>query len=148
MPYTYDYPRLMVTVDIIVINRIDYKNEILLIRRGHEPYKGCWALPGGYVDIDEELVDAANRELKEETNLENLNLTQFKTYGSLGRDPRGRAISVIYYTIAYNQQLSAQAGDDAANAEWFDVDILPSLAFDHKQIIEDFLSYCTNIGCK
>jgi len=142
MSYTYEYPRPMVTVDIIVLNSFDGKNKILLINRGHEPYKGCWALPGGYVDIDEELEDAANRELKEETNIEDIELKQFRTYGTLRRDPRGRTISVIYYAIVNNKNFLVKAGDDAAKAEWFDVDTLPSLAFDHKVIIDDFLEYC------
>lgn len=130
----------MVTVDIIVINRVNDKYKILLIRRGKDPFKGYWALPGGFVDMDEELDVAASRELKEETNLENLELLQFKTFGTLGRDPRGRTISVIYYAITDNLLHQTAAGDDAALAEWFDIDNLPILAFDHKAIIEDFFN--------
>jgi 8-oxo-dGTP diphosphatase len=128
----------MVTVDIIFINIV--KNKILLIERGREPYKNYWALPGGFVDMDEELEDAAYRELKEETNVDNISLSQFKTYGTLGRDPRGRTISIIYYAITEKDGITAKAGDDAAKAEWFDIKSLPKLiAFDHRDIINDFI---------
>lgn len=138
MPFTYEYPRPMVTVDIILINIV--KNKILMIERGREPYKNYWALPGGFVDMDEELEDAAYRELKEETNVDNISLNQFKTYGTLGRDPRGRTISIIYYAITENDRITAKAGDDAAKAEWFDIKSLPKLiAFDHRDIINDFI---------
>ncbi len=138
MPFTYEYPRPMVTVDIIFINIV--KNKILLIERGREPYKNYWALPGGFVDMDEELEDAAYRELKEETNVDNISLSQFKTYGTLGRDPRGRTISIIYYAITEKDGITAKAGDDAAKAEWFDIKSLPKLiAFDHRDIINDFI---------
>jgi len=138
MPFTYEYPRPMVTVDIIFINIV--KNKILLIERGREPYKNYWALPGGFVDMDEELEDAAYRELKEETNVDNISLSQFKTYGTLGRDPRGRTISIIYYAITEKDGITAKAGDDAAKAEWFDIKSLPKLiAFDHRNIINDFI---------
>ena len=97
MIYTYAYPRPAVTVDMIVIQIIKNKNRILLIERKNEPFKDQWALPGGFIDIDEEIETAAYRELKEETSIENIELTQFKTYGKVGRDPRGRTISVIFY---------------------------------------------------
>jgi len=90
--------------------------------------------------MDEELEDAAYRELKEETNVDNISLSQFKTYGTLGRDPRGRTISIIYYAITEKDGITAKAGDDAAKAEWFDIKSLPKLiAFDHRNIINDFI---------
>ena len=97
-----------------------------------------WALPGGFVEIDEDLDEGAKRELEEETGLTNIDLIQFKTYGKPGRDPRGRTISVVYYGFLTDENLKIMAGDDAAEASWFDFGKLPSLAFDHEQIIEEF----------
>ena len=136
MSYTYKYPRPAVTVDTIVFNK--RKNEILLIKRGKYPFEGNWALPGGFVDMDEELEIAALRELKEETSLNLDKVKQFKAYGTIGRDPRHRTISVIFYTIA-NESKIVKANDDASDAQWFNLNSLPELAFDHKEIIEDFI---------
>jgi len=134
--YTYQYPRPAVTVDAIIIcNRIS----VLLIERGREPFKGKWALPGGFVDMDEDLETACRRELEEETGLRVGELKQFKTYGSVDRDPRGRTISVIFYAFP-EKELIPLAGDDAAKAQWFLLDNLPELAFDHQQIIDEFTS--------
>jgi 8-oxo-dGTP diphosphatase len=134
--YTYQYPRPAVTVDAIIIcNRIS----VLLIERGREPFKGKWALPGGFVDMDEDLETACWRELEEETGLRVGELKQFKTYGSVDRDPRGRTISVVFYSFQ-EEELITNAGDDAAKAQWFPLDNLPELAFDHQQIIDEFTS--------
>lgn len=137
MIYTYAYPRPSVTVDIIVID----KNEgrILLIERGNEPFKNRWALPGGFVDMDEDIHVSAYRELKEETSLSDIELDQFRAYGKPGRDPRGRTISIVYFGILKNDQQDIQAGDDAKNTQWFSLNKLPELAFDHSQIISDFI---------
>ena len=139
MIYTYAYPRPAVTVDIIIIK--EDKNQILLIERKNEPFKNQWALPGGFVDIDEELENAAYRELEEETSISNIKLHQFKTFGKPGRDPRGRTISIIYYGILKNNNQVIKAGDDAKNLKWYSLDNLPLLAFDHIEIIKEFTQH-------
>ncbi len=132
--YTYHYPRPAVTVDAILVSP---ERKVLLIERGREPYLGKWALPGGFIDMDEELEAACKRELEEETLLKIEGLRQFKAYGAVHRDPRHRTISVLFYAFTDNE-LIARAGDDAANAKWFPIDNLPELAFDHLQILEEF----------
>lgn len=132
--YTYQYPRPAVTTDAILISN---QNTVLLIERGREPYKGTWALPGGFIDMDESLEDACRRELEEETGLQVDGLTQLKAYGAVGRDPRHRTISVVFYAFLSDEPLPA-AGDDAARAKWFPIGQLPELAFDHKLILEEF----------
>ncbi len=138
MIYTYAYPRPSVTVDMIVIHNSNNKNHILLIERKNEPFKDCWALPGGFIDIDEEIEAAAYRELKEETSIENIQLSQYKTFGKVGRDPRGRTISILFYGYLKDLNQKIQAGDDAKKAKWFPMDNLPALAFDHLEIIKEF----------
>jgi 8-oxo-dGTP diphosphatase len=137
MSFQYEYPRPAVTVDIIVITE-ELKPKILLIQRLRDPYKDCWALPGGFVDENEDLIDAAIRELKEETAVEQISLTQFKSYGAPGRDPRGHTVSVIYWGVV-NADISFTAGDDAAFAQWFELTQLPKLAFDHSKIVDEFI---------
>ena len=133
--YIYDWPRPMVSVDIIVFALSGNKAKLLLIKRGNEPFKGMWALPGGFVDIDEELEDAAVRELAEETGLVNVLLKQMHTFGGIGRDPRGRQITVAFMGITTEELNEIQAGDDAAEAQWFDIEELPrDLAFDHNEM--------------
>lgn len=136
MSFTYDYPRPAVTVDIILITK-DELPRILLIQRKHAPFKGTWALPGGFLDMDEDLQTAALRELQEETHIENIILKQFKTYGAVHRDPRGRTVSVVFYAFVENE-MEAIAGDDASEAKWFKINELPALAFDHPHILEEF----------
>lgn len=132
--YTYKFPRPMVTVDAVIFAGTGMERAVALIRRKHDPFEGCWALPGGFVDMDEALETAAARELREETGLEDIALTQLYTFGDPGRDPRGRSISVAYYgSIAAPAPLCA--ADDAAEARWFPVEDLPPLAFDHDRIV-------------
>ncbi len=133
--YCYKYPRPALTVDAVVFKKSDKNYKVLLIERKFPPYKGKWALPGGFVDMDETLDNAISRELKEETGLENIHLEQLHTFGTLNRDPRGRTVSVVYWGIAKNDS-NAVAGDDAAKAKWFDINTLPELAFDHNNVIK------------
>lgn len=131
----------MLTVDIALYKTINNQVFILLIKRGNEPFKESWALPGGFVDMDETLIDAAKRELSEETGITDVNLKQFYTYGDLNRDPRGRTVSVVYYSFVNQDKANAVAGDDAADAYWFSIKNLPLLAFDHKMIINELNNF-------
>ena len=125
--------KIFVTVDILIIN--DTTEEILLIKRLNEPFKDYWALPGGFVDENEDLEEAAHRELKEETNLEVEDLYQLGAFGAPGRDPRGRMISIAY--LGYSSDVeNAKAMDDAKELKWFKINDLPKLASDHKEIID------------
>lgn len=134
--YSYEYPRPSVTVDIVVYGYDGGKElKLLLIQRGSDPFKGSWALPGGFVDMDEDLETAALRELEEETGVRDLFVEQLYTFGKPGRDPRGRVISVGYFSLVNLQDHPAVAASDAAKAEWFPLNKLPELAFDHSQII-------------
>ena len=139
MPYTYNYPRPAVTIDCLLFYKTNNQTYLLLIQRKQSPFKEKWAFPGGFVEIDENLEDAAYRELKEETGITNTTLYQFKTYGDIDRDPRGRTISVVYYGIVNPEAQTAQAGSDAKAAKWFPIDNLPELAFDHDKIIREAL---------
>ncbi len=139
--YTYDYPRPMVTVDAAILSMRGGKRHVLLIRRGRPPFEGTWALPGGFVEIDEPLEAAVARELAEETGLTGVVLRQLHTFGEPGRDPRGRSISVVYWGEAPPDAV-VTGGDDAAEAAWFPVDALPSLAFDHEKVVK----YLVEVG--
>lgn len=135
--YIYDWPRPMVTVDAMVFTYSNDRVKVLLINRKYEPFKGKWALPGGFVDMDEELEDAVVRELAEETGLTGVQLDQMHTFGTVGRDPRGRLITIVFMGIANEQQTKIKAGDDAAEAKWFDIEKLPkNIAFDHDEMIK------------
>ena len=135
--YIYDWPRPMVTVDAVVFSLSKGRTRVLLVNRGKEPYKGKWAVPGGFIEIDEELEDAVARELKEETGLTGVQLEQMRTFGKCGRDPRGRQISIAFIGVATTGQDNINAGDDAAKAQWFDIEELPEdLAFDHDEMIK------------
>lgn len=136
--YTYKYPRPAVTVDMIVLKNACEDMEILLIQRLKPPFKDKWALPGGFVDMDETLEHAAARELKEETGLTDIILNQFKTYSTVDRDPRGRTISIVFMGIAKINAM-INAGDDAKSAQWYKIGSLPTLAFDHNLIIKEAL---------
>ena len=136
MPYTYDYPRPMVAVDIIPFSIRKWKLKVLLVKRAHEPFKGRWALPGGFIEMDETLEESARRELKEETTLMPLWMAQLGAYGDPGRDPRGRTVTIVYLVwIAEKDVPHAQS--DAAKAAWHGLDALPDLAFDHVVILRD-----------
>jgi len=135
--YVYDWPRPMVTVDAIVFAFFDKKAKLLLVNRKNEPYKGKWALPGGFVGIDEELEKAAARELAEETGLRGVQTEQMHTFGDVGRDPRGRQITIAFAGIAKKPLSKIKAGDDAAQVRWFDIDKLPKdMAFDHNKVAQ------------
>ncbi len=134
----------MVTVDCIVIKQKLYNYYILLIKRKKNPFKNKWALPGGFININEDLENAAIRELAEETNLHVDSMEQLFTVGTPGRDPRGRTISVIYYTMINNNNnnnIEPIANDDAKDAKWFLISEIPSnLAFDHNFVITEMIN--------
>jgi 8-oxo-dGTP diphosphatase len=133
--YVYNWPRPMVSVDAAVFGFFRNKAKLLLINRKKEPFKGKWALPGGYVEIDEELEEAVARELAEETGLTKVPLEQMRTFGKCGRDPRGRQITVTFMGIATKDKDKIRAGDDAEKVRWFDIEKLPKdLAFDHDEV--------------
>ncbi len=141
MSYRYEYPRPMVTVDIFLLRIHQQELQVLLIRRDHEPYESCWALPGGFVDENESLEAAALRELEEETHISGISLRQMGAFGDPGRDPRGHTITIVYGgMLPLKARLTPRAGDDARSLRWFDVNRLPELAFDHEKII----SHCLN----
>ena len=127
---------IKVTVDIVIITIADDSLKVLLVKRGVEPYAGQYALPGGFVHQDESLEDAARRELSEETGTRDVYLEQLYSFGNPGRDPRGRVLTVAYYALVPRNQAPLRAGSDAAEAAWFPVTMLPTLAFDHEQIVE------------
>ncbi len=135
MSYTYHYPRPALTVDAVVFRKEDQRIQVLLIQRKHSPFEGMWALPGGFVEMDEDLDEAAARELEEETGLKNIVLKQLHTFGAPNRDPRHRTVSVVFFGWLTDMQ-QAVAGDDAQNLNWFDIDHLPDLAFDHEKIMQ------------
>jgi len=136
--YSYNYPRAALTVDAVVAAREGGIIRILLIRRKNMPFIHQWALPGGFINMDETLAVACKRELFEETGLELDNLMFLGIYDAPGRDPRGRTISVVFYQVIENCPVIL-AGDDAENAGWFPAEELPVLAFDHDRIVGDFL---------
>lgn len=131
--YIYEYPRPAMTTDCVVVGFDGSQLKILLIERGIEPYKGMWALPGGFIQENETAEDCATRELKEETGLQVTTLKQLQLFSTVDRDPRGRVITMAFYALVRSQKVLG--GDDAAKAQWFDIDKLPSLAFDHQEII-------------
>ncbi len=135
MSYQYKYPRPAISVDIVVFRQAVFKRKVLLIKRLKPPYADQWALPGGFLELDETLESAACRELLEETGLKCLNLRQLNAFSAVNRDPRERVISVAFLAEISDDQI-AVAADDAKEAEWFAVDRLPALAFDHCQIVE------------
>jgi 8-oxo-dGTP diphosphatase len=135
MAYTYQYSRAALTVDCVVFGFDERELKVLLIQRGLEPFKGRWALPGGFVRVEETLDDAARRELREETGLENVFLEQLYTVGTVNRDPRERVVSVAYYALLKMSHHPTRAATDAAQAEWFPLSKLPRLAFDHADIV-------------
>jgi 8-oxo-dGTP diphosphatase len=135
MPFTYEYARPALTVDCVIFGFDDGDLKVLLIERDLAPFKGKWALPGGFVQVDETLDDAARRELAEETGLADVFLEQLYTFGGLTRDPRERVVSVAYFSLVALSDHAIRAASDARNALWFSVADLPSLAFDHDLIV-------------
>lgn len=136
MAHTYDFARPAITVDCVVFGFDDGDLKVLLIQRELAPYRGKWALPGGFVHVDETLDEAARRELEEETGITRLYLEQLYTFGDLERDPRERVITVAYYALVKLSDHRIRAASDATRAAWFGVDDLPHLAFDHANIID------------
>jgi 8-oxo-dGTP diphosphatase len=130
-----DYPRPSVTADTIVLRFIENALHVLLIQRKASPFEGKWALPGGFVNIDEGLDAAAKRELNEETGLANIEVEQLQTFGDPARDPRGRVISIAYLALLPPHDVPISASDDAADVRWFVTTTLPPLAFDHELIV-------------
>ena len=135
MPFTYTHPRPLVTVDAVVFRRRGRALDLLVVRRGAPPFEGELALPGGFVEMDEDLPDAAARELQEETGLTGISLVQVGAFGAPGRDPRGRTISVAFAGWIEDEGQGVRGGDDAAEALWVDAREPPPLAFDHERIL-------------
>lgn len=131
--FTYDYPRPALTADVVLLT-CEPRPRILLIKRAQDPFAGRWALPGGFVNEDERLIDAARRELLEETGVTVTHLEQLCAVGDPGRDPRGWTVSVVFF--ARVEELAAKGSDDASEAKWFRLDRLPELAFDHAEILK------------
>ena len=134
--FSYEYPRPALTVDCVVFGLDENDLKVLLIERGIEPFAGKWALPGGFVSPEESLEDAAIRELREETGVENVFLEQLYTVGDVKRDPRERVVTVAYYALVNLQEHAVEAATDANNAAWFELEDLPELAFDHNMILD------------
>jgi len=141
MSYTYKYPRPALTVDSVIISPNEHETQLLLIQRKHFPYEAKWAFPGGFVDIDETVEQAAVRELEEETGLTGIELEQIHTFSKVNRDPRGRTISVVFFGITDHTKVTIQAKDDAEDVKWFPLNNLPELAFDHNEIIKFVMEY-------
>ena len=140
MSHTYKYPRAALTVDCVVFGFDESELKVLLIQRALDPFKGKWALPGGFVRGDEPLDDAARRELEEEAGLKDIFLEQLYTFGAVNRDPRERVVSVAYYALVKLTAHETRAATDAADAQWFPISQLPKLAFDHGDIFETALA--------
>lgn len=134
--YVYEYPRPAMTADNVIFGFGGNKLQILLVERGIEPFKGSWALPGGFLRMCETIEECARRELREETNVHDVYLEQFHVFSDPRRDPRGRVVTVAFIALVRPSDHAVIGGDDASNAMWFDVDMLPPLAFDHLQIID------------
>lgn len=136
--YTYKYPRPAVTTDCVVFRVENDTLKTLLIERGNEPYKGHWAFPGGFLNMDENAEQGALRELEEETGLKLEHVEEFGTFSTVDRDPRGRVISIAFYGITETSEV--KGADDAAKAQWFSVNEIPPLAFDHDEMLEKALA--------
>lgn len=131
--YHYKYPRPSVTTDNVIWGFDGERLRILLIERGDQPYKGCWAFPGGFLEMDESADEGAKRELLEETGLTVSFVKQFHTFSTPDRDPRGRVLTVAYYALV--RMSEAKGMDDAVQAKWFALDDVPQLAFDHEEML-------------
>jgi 8-oxo-dGTP diphosphatase len=142
-PYCYEYPRPMVTVDAVVFRLREERWDVLLIQRENEPFAGRWALPGGFVDMEESLETAAVRELAEETGITGVRLEQLRAFGNPGRDPRGRNICVAFAGVLEDSAQTPCGADDALQAQWFEVTAPPPLAFDHDEILACAIEWLT-----
>ena len=139
-PYTYEYPRPSLTVDVVAFTLRENRLQVLLIQRGEDPYAGRWALPGGFVQMAESLEGAALREMEEETGLKEAYLEQLYTFGDPDRDPRGRVVTIAYFAlIPSDAPVRLEGTREVTQARWFPVDELPSLAFDHNEIVTNAL---------
>lgn len=134
--YCYEYPRPAVTSDCVLFSRDGSGLRVLLIQRKIDPFKGKWAFPGGFMQMDETAGQCALRELEEETGIRDVSLQQLNTFSGIDRDPRGRTVSVVFYGFIDSSAHDMAAGDDAAGADWFSIDNIPPLAFDHDEILK------------
>ena len=141
--FTYDYPRPAVTADSVVFCNGSDGLSVLLIERANEPFKGCWAFPGGFMDMEENAEDCAKRELKEETGMEVRSLEYLGTFSEVNRDPRGRTITIAYYAVV--EKSDVIGADDASQARWFPIDSIPPLAFDHEEILRTALKVLNDL---
>lgn len=133
--FTYPYPRPSVTTDCVIFGYDGKDLKLLLVERGIPPFKGMWALPGGYLQMDEDAIDGAKRELFEETGLRDTYIEQFRTFSAVDRDPRGRVITIAHLALVRISEV--KGGDDAAKARWFPLTDVPQLAFDHDMILRE-----------
>lgn len=144
MAYTYKYPRPAVTADCVVMTR-EAEPKVLLIQRGNQPFKGGWAFPGGFMNMDETTEQCAIRELEEETGLKVSKVNQIGAYSKVERDPRGRTVTVAYLAIV-DAPIAVNGQDDASKAQWFPLSALPELAFDHADIMQDAIKLYTTLS--
>lgn len=143
MSFVYDYPRPAVTVDCLLLRINEEKIEGLFIKRKKDPFKGCWALPGGFMEIDETPEAAAVRELGEETSIKIKGVIQIGAFGAVNRDPRGRTISIAFLAFMDDEQ-QAKAASDAAHVEWIGLSESIDLAFDHQEILREAIKKLTD----
>ncbi len=133
--YCYDFPRPAVTTDCIIFGFSEGELRVLLIKRNLDPFKGRWAFPGGFLEMEENADEGARRELLEETGIRDCFIEQLHTFTRVDRDPRGRTISIVYYAMTRQSDLKPEAGDDAGEVQWFSIKEVPPLAFDHDQVL-------------
>ncbi len=136
MSYSYKYPHPAVTTDIVIFTIRQDELKVLLIKRALPPHQGEWALPGGFVNLDESLEEGARRELEEETGVSGVYLEQLYTFGQPDRDPRERVITVAYYALIPTDKIEIRAASDAEGVSWFGMEEIPELAFDHQEILD------------
>lgn len=142
--FCYPYPHAAITADCIVFGYDPNKTlRVLLVKRRNEPYKDCWAFPGGFMEIEEDLETCARREVMEETGMALGEVFQFRSYSAVDRDPRERVITVVHF--AFEALVEVKGSDDAAEARWFDIDNLPKLAFDHRTIIHELFEFLEDV---
>lgn len=142
--FCYPYPHAAITADCIVFGYDPNKTlRVLLVKRRNEPYKDCWAFPGGFMEIDEDLKTCARREVMEETGMALGEVFQFRSYSAVDRDPRESVITVVHF--AFEALAEVKGSDDAAEAQWFDIDNLPVLAFDHRTIIHELFEFLEDV---